>query len=155
MKRSLITAAAALALAGVAPLAYAGLDDVLKKACDAGYPWRLTPTPQGFSTNEAPIKLNGIAGRMVTICNCTADVAGKNTGVWVRASMSEDTRKVVSEVTKLPMKPTDIEPGPANWPYYLPGKSCVAAGSITVILGPVDNAVETWGTWVIDPPAGK
>jgi hypothetical protein len=151
MKRTLIAAATALALAGAAPSAHAGLDDVLKKACDAGNPWRLTPPPQGFATSEAPIKLNGAAGRMVTICNCTADAPNKNTGVWVRTSMSEDTRKAVSAALKVPMKPKDIDPGPATWPYYLPGKSCVAAGSITVILGPVDNSIETWGTWQIDP----
>ena len=147
--RRLLCAGVLLALAGAAVAA--SVDETLNKACAAGHPWRLGPPPPKYTTTEVAIKLNGAAGRMVTICNCTADVAGKNTGVWVRASMSTDTLKEMAATHKVDVRGGELEPGPGTWPYYLPNKSCTHAGAVTVMLAPADKTVETWGTSLLEP----
>lgn len=141
--------AAFFALAVPTVAAAAGPDDLLAKACASGLPWQLTPLPPPFTTTEVAIKLNGTAGQMVSICNCTANVAGKNTGVWVRSSMSNDTLTVMAKqgMIKQATGKQAPEPGPGTWPYYLPGRSCMSAGSITIILAPVDDSMATWGSF--------
>ena len=103
-------------------LAHADMD------CNKGTPWRLPrPTPP-LKHTEAPIKVDGTAGQMVTICNCTDQKPGADGGVWMRASSTKDTQ-----------------------PYYLPAKSCVLAGTATIILAPVDDKVESWGWFAPQP----
>ena len=115
--------------------------------CSKGTPWRLPLPPSGWSTVESPIKLEGKAGQTILICNCTADAAGKTTGVWVRAS---------SEITpdNLPARrqaaPKSGSPGGTHG-YYLPVKSCTLASSATIILAPFDSSVETWGWFQAQP----
>jgi hypothetical protein len=144
MKR---TAIMGIATTFLAPAALAAMD------CAKGNPWRLPLPPPGWSTVEAPIKVDGAPGQMVLICNCTAPVEGKTTGVWVRASLStEFTRNAVRlKAADAPKdgagdggKKDGATGGGGTTPYYLPGQSCVSAGTATIVLAPVDR-VETWG----------
>ena len=119
--------------------AYADMD------CNKGLPWRLPLAPPGFDTVESSIKIEGNKGQLIAVCNCTADVAGKNTGVWVRASSEINATRSSSP----PRNPRAAAGGGTN-AYYLPAKSCTFVGSSTVILGPTD-AVETWGYFQVQP----
>ena len=134
---------AAISLAFAAS-SQAAVDDLLKTACSTGKPWRLPQGAEKF-TPEITVKLDGALNRMVLICNCTADVAGKNTGIYAQA-LEVVKEKASWKRAQGTARPPGPEPGPPNWPYYLPGRACMYAGTATVKLVPADKSVETWGT---------
>lgn len=121
--------------------------------CTKGNPWRLPLPPSGWGEMQAAIKVDGKA-QVVLICNCTADVAGKTTGVWIRATpdSAEAARLAAKPAQARPRAlPADARSGPGGtYPYYLPGKSCAFVGTATVILAPAD-AVESYGWFQAQP----
>ena len=127
-------------------LAHADMD------CSKGTPWRLPLPIPPLKHMEAPIKVDGTAGRLVMICNCTADASGRNTGVWLRAY--SESSAVTSSSTKSGRR-LDTPPDPPaagdTQGYYLPGRSCVLAGTATIILAPVDDKVESSGWFALQP----
>ena len=139
------TLALAIATLLIGSPALAGPAESIKDVCAKGNVWRLPLPPPGWDTIEAPIKVDGKAGDMVRICNCTPDVAGKTTGVWVRAYSSDAAIEQAKKALKITAAPKDKAQSGVT-PYYLPNLSCLRAGTPTIILAPVDK-VETWGTF--------
>lgn len=145
--------ASALAIAALAISipAWAGpVDDAIKQSCSKGDVWRLPLPPPGWPTIEVPIKVDGKPAEMVRICNCTPDVAGKTTGVWVRTYPSDAA--VAHTKQLLNLKDAKPQSGGGVIPYYLPNLACIRVGTATIILAPVDK-VETWGTSLVENPA--
>ena len=113
----------------------------LKAACEKGSPWRMpVPADMGLPEMETPIKLYGVDGKLMLVCNCTADKPGKNTGTWVSSDDFSERATV--------QKPSDpVGNNKPRFAHYLPGQSCTTAGSGTVTLRPADKLNETWGTF--------
>ena len=152
MKRFAVVVSAALLL--FAAEGYAAYEDLIKKACGQGLPWRLPKPTGGLSTVEAPIKLDGTAGQMLTVCNCTADAAGKTAAVWVRSSASSGIGTMRSAgKPKAAPKPDGGKAAASKGgeggtvAHLLPPGSCIWAGSPTIVLAPVDTDFESWGTF--------
>jgi hypothetical protein len=142
-------AAFALAFTAAAHGASPSYDKVVKAACEKGYPWRMpVPSTMGLPEMETPIKLYGTDGKMMLICNCTTDVPGKNTGVWVESDDFSERPLVRRNATAKPRVKGDPPVGSSNprFAHLLPGGSCTAAGSGTEALKPGDKTAETWGT---------
>ena len=121
--------------------AYAGpAEDLLKKQCEKANPvWKLAKPVAPLKKMEASIKLYGADGRMVLICNCTPGA------VWVR---SDDLSENATRTT--PVKSRVDQTSLPRFPHLLPGSSCTVAGSATVVLAPVDDSVESWGTFELE-----
>ena len=127
-------------------LAHADMD------CGKGTPWRLPVATPPLKHMEAPIKIDGQAQQMVMICNCTADVAGRNAGVWLRAYSESTSPSSLSASTQRRIAaPPDPPAAGDTQGYYLPARSCVLAGTATIILAPVDDNVESWGWFALQP----
>ncbi len=122
-------------------------DTLLKAACAKGNPWRMpVPSAMGMPEMETPIKLYGTDGKAMLICNCSADRAGMNTGVYVE---SDDFSERAGAPRTRRRKASDPPVGSSNprFAHFLPGGSCTTAASGTVALKPGDKAVQTWGTF--------
>ena len=118
--------------------------------CSKGTPWRLPLPPPPWKHMESPIKIDGKAEQLVLICNCTADMSGRNTGVWVRAYSETTPSSMLPSAAQRRVSRTDAPTGDTQG-YYLPGRSCVLAGTATIILAPVDDKVESWGWFQLQP----
>ena len=141
-----------IAVLAAAPILAVSLAHAAEMDCNKGTPWRLPVATPPLKHMEAPIKIDGKA-LMVMICNCTADAAGKNTGVWLRAyseSASPSSFSTIQATRKMAPLPEAPASGDTQG-YYLPGRSCVLAGTATIILAPVDDKVESWGWFAPQP----
>jgi hypothetical protein len=122
-----------------------GYDKVFKAVCEKGNPWRMpVPTAVDLKEMETPIKLYGTDGKAVLICNCTADRAGKNTGVDVESDDFSERAAAFKARRGVPQATGASKP---RFVHYLPSGSCTTAASGTVALKPGDKTVETWGTF--------
>jgi hypothetical protein len=135
--------------------AFAGFDEVLKQACSTGNPWKLP----AMENAETPISLNNNTTRLVTICNCTEPGADQiDAGVYVLTLASGPAvpaaKRLMARrpVPKGATKRDDLQPGPGQTIDYLPGGSCTAAGSGSVVLHTADHRGLKWGTWQLEPP---
>ena len=97
-------------------------------ACESGMPWRVVKAP-GESTPETPIRMDMSETRVSTVCNCTAPIAGKNTGVTLNPTDNLNTS-------------------------YLPSGACVSVASKSLIIRSRDSSVETWGTHSLEKLGG-
>jgi hypothetical protein len=141
-----IGAFAALAVAtGAAAQANPDHDKLVKAACGKGNPWRMPLPAGGLKNMEAPVKLYGADGKSMLVCNCTADLQGKATGVWVESD--DFSERAAVEVKRAPAGRGAVGSGKPRFAHYLPGGSCTVAASGTVALKPADTALETWGTF--------
>lgn len=143
MNRTLTLAACLMAASS---LAFA--QEARKPDCTKGDPWRL-PTPKPpYTTSEAFVKVDGTAGRMVHICNCTAETQGKDASVWVNTSTAVPERLAATRFSarNAAEPPPDI-PTNTGSAYLLASGSCTDVGTANVWLRPGDHTIESWGTF--------
>ena len=145
MKRMILM----VSLAAASPLLAAPPQDAIKDLCAKGTTWRIPVANAVIKHPEAPVKIDGKVDDAVRICNCTADMDGKVMGVWVRAYRSDEIRASVKQpAVKGGPVINDPRGSGGAVPFYLANASCVRVSSPTVALASVDNAIESWGTWV-------
>jgi hypothetical protein len=77
--------------------------------CPAGRPWYLPPVEKGYDVSEQYLVLGASTPVSITVCNCSARIAGKpHPYVWINASKQVDkstpspseVKKLIDEATK-------------------------------------------------------